>query len=270
MSTHAIAVTGAGSTVVGATTLIGAGITLPAGGPWLIHHIWGQVAKVTTAANEGSGGDLLVRSVSGDIDPDIAPGVYPLVGSPIAQGATPSTSENPLNLWPVDWQGAGKAVLSLSYRNRLAITTASMIAAGVIFGTERPEVKPLKFCDGVFASFASALEQQIGTITLSEKATRIVGICADLNKGDALTSGEEVMATIRLDSADVKLPPSQYPCNRAFNAALGAAIGQAGGTPTNFIPVNIDVIGGSRINIFATTTRSVTGNADLSVYLAYE
>lgn len=265
-----MAVTGTGSTVANAITQIGANLILPAGGPWKIHHIWGQVAKVTTAANEGTGGALLVRSLSGDLEPDIAPGLYPLIGSPAAQGATPSVSENPLNLWEVDWDAAGKAALSLSYQQQLAITTASQVGAGIIFGSERPTVRPLKFCDGVRTAFASAAEQSVGTITLSERATRIVGICADLNKGTAITAGEEILATIRLDSADVKLPPAQYPCNRAFNACLGASIGQSGGAPTRFIPVDIPIVGGARINIFATTTRSVTGNAHVQVYLAYE
>lgn len=270
MATHALAVTGTGGTAALAQTQIGANITLPAGGPWVIHHVWGQVAKITTAANEGTGGALIVRSVSGDLDPDPAPGTYPMLGTPVAQGATPSCSHVPLNLWEVDWTASGKAVMSLTYLNQLAIATGSICAAGIIFGTERPAIRPLRFCDGVRASFASALEQTIGTITLAEKATRIVGIMADLNKGDALTSGEAVVGTIRLDSADVKLPPSQYPCNRAFNAALGAAIGQDSGVRASFIPVDIPVLGGARINVFATTTAAITANADVQVYIAYE
>lgn len=270
MSTFALAVTGTGGTAAGATTQIGSNITLPAGGPWIIHSLWGQVAKVTTVPNEGTGGALVVNSFSGDITPDPAPGTYPLIGACASESANSAIAAVPLNIWPVAWQAAGKAVVQLSYLNHLAITTGSICAAGIIFGDSVPERRPLTFCDGVRSAFASASEQSIGTITLAEKATRIVGILADLNKGDAPTAGEAIMATIRLGSADVKLPPAQYPCNRAFNASDGTAVGQSATPMSNFIPVDIPVEGGARIDVFATTTVSVTGNADVQVYLAYE
>ncbi|KKM99115.1 hypothetical protein LCGC14_1151110 [marine sediment metagenome] len=270
MPTFGLARTGTGGTTALAVTAIGSGLTLPAGGPWNIHHLWGQVAKVSTIPDEGTGGVLLVNSVSGDVTPDPAPGRYPLIGSPASESANAAISAVPLNLWPVDWQGAGKATLTLSYIQQLAITTGSIVACGIIFGTAPPEVRPLKFVDRVQSSFASAAEQTIGSITLAEKATRIVGILADLNKGDVPTAGEAIMATIRLDSADVKFPPAQYPCNRAFNASDGTAVGQSAVAQSQFIPVDIDVQGGAIVDVFATTTVSVTGNADITVYLAYE
>jgi len=172
-------------------------------------------------------------------------------------------------MYPVDWSAAGKATLRLSYLNTLAITTGSVLAAGIIFGDAPPAISPFTFCDGVRASFAATTEQSIGTIILAEKATKIVGIFADLNKGDVPTAGEAIVATIRLDSADMMMPPAQYPCNRAFNASDGTAVGQASSHPTSFIPVDIPVVGGARVNCFATTTASVTGNADVQIYLAY-
>lgn len=270
MSTRALAVTGTGGTAAGAQTQIGSNLTLPAGGPWTIFGVWGMAAKVTAIPDQGTGGALIVNSVSGDLTPDPAPGTYPLIGTPASASANSALSVVPLNIWPVNWKGAGKAQVSLTYLNQLAITTGSIVSAGILFGTEVPERKPLKFCDGVRASFASATEQSIGTITLAEKATRIVGILADLGKGDAHTAAEAVMATIRLGSSDVQLPPSQYPCNRCYNAGDGTAVGQASIPMSQFIPVDIPVEGGARIDIFATTTVSVTGNADVQVYLAYE
>ena len=78
------------------------------------------------------------------------------------------------------------------------------------------------------------------------------------------------MATIRLDSADVMVPPGQYPCNRAFNASDGTAVGQSAVAQSQFIPVDIPVQGGARIDIYATSSVSVTGNADIIVHIAYE
>lgn len=270
MSTHALVTTGTGSTTAATKKKIGDSLVLPAGGPWTIHHIWGQVVKNTTVPDEGTGGTFHVNSLSGDITPDPAPGKYPMIGSPLSESANCGISSVPLNLWPVNWEASGKASIELSYTNLLAITTAPIVAAGIIFGDSRPEPAPLTFCDQVSASFASATEQSIGTITLAEKATRIVGILADLNKGDAVTGGEPIMATIRLDSADIKLPPSQYPCARAFNANDGTAVGASSVSQMQFIPVDIPVVGGARIDCSATTTQSVTGNADVTIYLAYQ
>lgn len=268
--THGIARTGAGGTAALAVTQIGADLTLPAGGPWNIFAVWSQVAKVTTVPNEGTGGDLVVNSVSGDIVPDPAPGQYPIIGSVVSESANSNIAVVPLNVYPVNWQAPGKAVLNLWYRNQLAITTASQVACGILFGEATPEKRPLVFVDTVRTAFASATEQAVGTITLSEKATRIVGILNVLGKGDAPTAGEEVVATVRLASDDISLPPAQYPCCFAYNASDGTAVGQASQPWSEFIPLDIPVIGGSRIQVFATTTISVTGNAEVRTYIAYE
>lgn len=270
MATHAFKETGTGSTSAATKKQIGSTITLPANGPWIIHHIWGQVVKITTVPDEGTGGILNVEAKSGDMTPDPAPGKYPLIGANASESANCAIAAVPLNLWPVRWEASGKAQIDLSYTGLLAITTASITLAGIIFGDAVPEVRPLTFCDTVSSSFASATEQTIGTITLAEKATRIVGILADLNKGDVVTAAEAIAATIRLGSDDVKLPPSQYPCNRAFNASDGTAAGQGATPQSQFIPVDIPVPGGARVDVFATTTASVTGNADVAVFLAYE
>ncbi len=270
MSSHAIAVQGPGATTARVITQIGSDIVLPAGGPWTIYGLWGQVVKKTTVPDEGTGGELIVTARSGDISPNPAPGVYPIIGSPVSESANAALSAVPLNIWPVNWSAAGKAIVQLFYRQQLAITTASEIAAGIFFGDAIPEKRPLVFCDAVQLSWASASEAAVGTITLSEKATRIVGILADLNKSEASTTAEEVMATIRLASDDINLPPSQYPCNRAFNASDGTAVGQSAVAMSNFIPVDIPVEGGARINITVTSSVSVTGNADIAVFLAYE
>lgn len=270
MATHAYARQGPGGTAALADTQIGADIIMPAGGPWLIHHVWGQVVRATNVPDEGATGVLHVQTLSGDLTPDPAPGKYPIMGACVAESSASAIAAVPLNLWPVAWEAAGKSSLKLSFINQLAITTASEVACGILFGDSRPEVLPLTFCDYVQASFASAAEQSVGSITLAEKATRIVGIFADLNKGDAATAAEEIMAIVRLDSNDIKLPPAQYPCARAFNSSDGTAVGQSAVPQAQFIPVDIPVIGGAIINVFATTSISVTANADIIVYLAYE
>ncbi len=270
MGTYGLITTGTGGTAAAAKTQIGSNLTIPAGGPYVIHTIHGVDAKVTTVPNEGIGGQLIVDSYSGDITPDPAPGKYPLPGTPANVSVNDGLASKPVAMWDVNWQAAGKAVIQLYYLNILAITTGSAVVAGIIFGNEIPVKKPLVFCDGVYASFAATAETAIGSITLAEKATRIVGILANLNHGDAVTIAQATAGYIRLTSNDVDLNPGMFPCDRAFDAADGTPVGACSIPKSEFIPVDIEVPGGATINILGTTTQSVTGNADFSVFLAYE
>lgn len=270
MGTRAVSVAGTGGTDARAITQIGSNIILPSGGPWTIFKLWGMAARNTAIPDQGSGGELIVNAVSGDLVPDPAPGKFPLIGTPASSSANSTISANPLNLYDVNWQAAGRASISLSYRNQIAMTTGDNIRAGIIFGDTVPEKRPILFCDSVQASFASASEQTIGSITLAEKATKITGILAVLNKADAITVAEPIIGAIRLASSDMLLPPSQYPFNVCFDSADGTLLGSTSIPQSQFIPVDIPITGGAIIDIFATTDVSVTGNADVSVYLAYE
>jgi hypothetical protein len=158
----------------------------------------------------------------------------------------------------------------MSYRQQLAITAASQVRAGLIFGKEIPEKRPIRFSDSVQASFASATEQSIGSITLAEKASRITGVLAVLNKGDTITVAEPIIGIIRLASSDLLLPPAQFPFNVCFDSSDGTPAGETGMPQSQYIPVDIEITGGAIIDVFATTDISVTGNADVSVFLAYE
>lgn len=270
MSSHGLLVTGTGGTTANSRTQIGSNITLPAGGPWTIYRIWSLIAKDTTVPNEGTGGVLELNSFSGDMDPDPAPGYFPMIGPCISESANAAISANPLQLWNVNLSASGKAIIQFWYHNDAAITTGSDVAAGIIFGASRAEESPIVFVDSVQDEWASATENSVGTITLAEKATRITGILADVNKVDAATAGEPILVTIRLKSDDINLPPAQYPGSRAFNASDGTAVGQSATPMAQFIPVDVPVLGGSRVDVLATSTASVTGNVSCRVFLAYE
>jgi hypothetical protein len=270
MPTHGLLVTGTGGTTADSRTQIGSNIVLPAGGPWIIHGVWSLIAKDTTVPNEGDGGVLELNSFSGDLDPDPAPGLFPLIGPCISESANSAISANPLQFWKTRLTAAGKAVVQFFYLNDQALTTGSDIAAGIIFGDNEPEERPIVFVDSVQDEWAAATENTIGTITLSEKATRITGILADVNKVDAATAGEPCLVTVRLKSDDIMLPPAQYPGSRAFNASDGTAVGQSSTPLARFIPLDIPVTGGSRIDVYGTSTASVTGNCSCRVFIMYE
>ncbi len=267
---HGIIRTGLGATTVDSTTQIGSDIVLPADGPWIIHGLWGQVVKRTTVPDEGTGGFLLLESLQGDITPNPAPARFPLVGACVSESAAAAISPVPLNIWPVNYTAPGRATLSLSYFNDQAITTASRVLVGILFGTAIPETPRGTFCASIQTDHAATAELNMGTITLSQNANRIVGIMADCNKADAATAGEEIAATIRLSSDSIDFQPGEYPCNRAFNASDGTAVGQAATPMSSFIPVDIPVVGGAIITVFNTSTISVTGNISVRVFILYE
>jgi hypothetical protein len=270
MITHGLIVEGAGGTAAATKTQIGSNITMPAGGPFIIHNIFGTAVKDTTIPDEGTQGELIIDSYSGDVSPDPAPGKFPLPGNAISSSANAGLGVVPLTIWFTEWNASGKAVLQLSYLNILAMTTGSDCVLGILFGEATPEWRPAVFCDGIYSSFASATEQLLGTITLSEKAKKITGILADLNKGDAATAGVPCVGHIRLASNDINFAPGMFPCNRGFDATDGVAVGAPSAPQSDFIPVDITVPGGAIINIYGKTTASVTGNADFAVFLAYE
>ena len=268
--THGQSVTGAGATTAATKTQIGSDLTMPAGGPYIIHDLFAQVVKVTAVADEGTGGQLIVDALSGDLSPDPAPGKWPLLGTIAQEGANHSAVAMGLNLWKVNWQAAGKAVLKLSYLNQLAITAGSHVQAGIIFSDSIPGPVRAPYCASVYTAFASATEQSVGSITLSERATKIVGILAELNKGDTWTVAEYLLGYIRLASDSIKLQPAQYPCCFCCDSGDGTPAGESGMPRADFIPVDIPVEGGAIVDVFVKTPISVTGNAEVRVYLAYE
>jgi hypothetical protein len=85
-----------------------------------------------------------------------------------------------------------------------------------------------------------------------------------------LTTAEELIGFFRLASDDVNLVPAQYPFPMAFSAGLGALIQGASFTPSGFIPVDIPIVGGARINCFVDLNTAVTTAAEVQVYIAYE
>ncbi|MCK5481446.1 MAG: hypothetical protein KAJ06_09870 [Gammaproteobacteria bacterium] len=270
MPTHAIITSGTGGTAALAKTQIGSNLTLPAGGPWIISGLFGQVVKSTAVPSEGTGGQLIIDAASGDITPDPSPGKWPMLGAAASSSANSGPAAMGLNIWPINVTAQGKAVISLFYVNQLAITTGSPVQAGIIFGDSVPAAVSSPFCDSVAGAFASASEQSIGTITLSERSKRITGILAELNKGDAWTTAEYVIGFIRLASDSMKMQPAQFPCAYCYNAGDGTIEGETAMPLAAFIPVDIPVERGALIDVFAKTPNAVTGNVEVRVSLMYE
>lgn len=114
-------------------------------------------------------------------------------------------------------------------------------------------------------SEGSTTETKVGTITLSAKAKRIIGVWATAIGGDTLTSTEAVTGIIRLDSADVSLAPFKFPLDQWSILTSGAAA-----LPAHIIPCSIPVGGMNKIDAFVTIDDTTTGTLKVRVGLMYE
>lgn len=267
-NTHGSIVTSTGATTAADKTI--GQITLPAGGPWNIHHVWAQVVSATATAAECIGGHFRFDPASGDLDPDPSPSEFPVFETGSSLGGTIDRGCCPLNLFPVDWTAAGKAVINCILHTSIACTVAPQVLIGMLYGDSRPEAKPFTFCDSIRAAVSSADDTAIDTVTLSQKASRIVGACGILSQDGVLVAGEELIGFFRLASDDVKLPPMMLPFNNVFGAGLGATIFGGSQGPINFIPLDIPVPNGARINAYVDLNTAVTNAANVEIYLAYE
>lgn len=268
-NTHGMAVAGVGPAGAAGEALIGI-VTLPAGGPWNIWGAWSTIALQTLTPGESFGGNFRIDALDGDITPNPSPSRFPtgLGGSHL--GATAPAVANQTQIWPVDWEAPGKARISLIYDEESAVTVATQVVLGILFGKTFPALTPLRWMDKVNAQITVAVDALIGTVTLAEKASRITRIGCQLAQGNVLVAGEELLGFFRLGSDDVNMAPGQYPCNAGYSAGLGVAIGQCNIVPPLMIPVDIPVDGGARIDCFIDLNTAVTNAAEVEVFIGYE
>ena len=267
-NTHSLAVTGAGVTT--ATDVTVGQIIMPAGGPWVIHNIFGQVVRATATAGESNQGQIVLQSASGDIVPNPAPSIWPLIESGSFLGATADQSVCPLHIYDVNFEAAGKAAINLIYRQPTTVTVAPQLVLGVMFGKTRPAPSHWIYSDLMRAQVTTAAEISIGTVTLAERATRITGVMATITQDNVITAGEELIGICRLASDDIDLTPFQFPTANAFGAGLGGLIQSATNLYSYFLPVDIPVTGGARIQGFLDLNTAVTNACECEIYIAYE
>jgi len=267
--THGQVVQAAGVTTV-AETLIGL-IELPSRAePWKLHNVMGQVVQAVADVALATGGVIRMESVSGDITPDPGPSRWPVYSQGSHLGATVGANSCALHRYDIDLLAAGKANINLNSINAIAQTTAPRWTAGVAFGHTIPEPRRAKFCDRVRTTVTAAARTAVGTIALSEKATRIVGIFGSLKQSGVLVTAEELTGFFDLSSDDISLSPSQWMFNEVSGAGIGALIQGAPATMPQVHLVDIPVIGGADIDVFVTLGVAVTNPANVDVFVLYE
>lgn len=268
--THGMAVAGAGSAAAGEAVITGAPIVLPAGGPYTIFKIWGVVCQATAAAAEAYGGYMRFEATVGDISPNPSPMKMPVgqIGSSL--GATIDVGVCPVAMYDVAFEAPGKASINLIMSTPTVLAVAPQVCMGIIFGKTRPVSAPFIYTEYVRAQVTAVALTAVGTITLPEKATKIVGVCGVLAQDNVLTAGEELLGYFSLASDDVKLPPAQFPFQGGYSAGLGALINNVSKVLPVWIPVVIPLTGGARIDCSVKLNTAVTNAAEVQIFLAFE
>lgn len=268
--THAMAVAGAASAAAGEAIISGAGIVLPAGGPYTIFQVWCSHAPATLTPAEQVGDYFRLNAASGDLTPNPQPSRFPTGNMGSYLGATADVGSLPTVIHDVEYEAAGKATLELIYNTPVIRTVAEQVVLGIIFGKTRPVLKPFHFVDRVRALVNAAALTAVGTITISEKATKIVAVCGMLAQDGVLTAAQELLGFFSIASDDVKLPPAQYPFQGAYGAGLGALINNSVGMRPLWIPVEIPITGGARIDCSVDLNTAVTNTAEVQIFIAFE
>lgn len=248
----------------------GGDLTLPADGPWRLHHLWGIMYNDGAAADQALNPIMKFNSPTGDIIPDPTPNEFPLASTPPGDTTNCGTVQTPVTIIPVDWLGAGKANVAAFALTGVAAVAPASVVWGIIFSREIPETVRFTHCDHVQKDITGAAETSVGTIRLSERATRLTGVYAALNLNDTLTGGEEVGGWITLSSSDVDLTPGRFPLDQMFHGAYGTPVNLPISRAPVWIPLNTAVPGGADIDISATMFENSGNHATVVVYLAYE
>jgi len=98
------------------------------------------------------------------------------------------------------------------------------------------------------------VETSIGTITITQKASRIVAVWAYAMAGAIMTSAESITGIVRFASADLSLAPLSFPLH-LINILTSGAIG----FNPQFIPVNLPSQGNPIVEGFVTMDMAQTG-----------
>lgn len=245
-------------------------ITLPAGGPWVIHHVYGQCVNNTVADTTDFGQRFSFIPATGDLAPTSIPSDFPFPPFTRIWGTPNSRIISHLTLQPVFWTAPGKAILTINTNSDSGFRNNERAIIGILYSPTIPQPAHSPFSAFVSGATAGAAETSLGTITLSEGARKITSITALLEQGGGATPTTQAVAFIRLDSADFAITPAQFPVNAIFGFPRTANQPSMTQHPLVSIPLDIPVPKGARIDCFVTLHEATASSEVISLYLQYE
>lgn len=239
-------------------------ITLPAGDNWKIQAI----ALTCVCATQVEGNlELRMRCNSGDVSPNPSPFKIP-IPSFTAQQTTPAVAHS---LQPfvvrTNFRAAGKSILEFFIFNRGATATYYYSVSIIIADQNIDMPSAIVYSDSSSANVTATTETSLGTITISESAKKLTGVCCfGIPNASAFAASKTLSGKLRLDSNDVLLTPFDVP----MTAFSGSSTAPNITVPTIpfWYPLDVPVPGGARITGYVTEQIAV--DADITFWIAYQ
>lgn len=267
-SSHGQVIVAAGVATV-ANTRLGE-FTVPAReGGWTMNHVMGQLVPITNTPAEAVNGFFGFTTPTGNFEPSPDPSRFLVAAQSSCLGAVADVPTCPLHRYDIENKIAGNALVGIAVELAIAAATAPIWAVGVHYAPDIVVPKRAFWCDRVRTTVTAAARTLVGRITLSERASEIVGIMGHLIQDGVLVTAEELIGFYDLVSDDVSLQPSEWLFNQAFGAGLGATINGGQIAPPMPHPVSIPVPGGAKIDCFVTLETAVTNGADAEIMILY-
>jgi hypothetical protein len=270
MATHGIGRLDFIESKMDADVQIGDLIVMPAGGPWLIHHVWTQGIPNLSVVDKFLDGYIHLNSEGGDLRPDPEPGSFPLQTHPNPNFPTDVCQRSLLNIFRTRIVAPGKAQLSLNLFTYVGAHSWTSLSAGILFGTDIPVVRHSPWSAQLHKIVSIAGETLVGTITLPESATRITSFFGDLVIFDSIFQNETAICNFRLESPDTDFAPAVFPAFTCYHNVTAGSFGWSDQPRVETIPLDIPVLHGSRINLFANLLGDLSRAAYAKCFITYE
>ena len=245
-------------------------LTLPAGGPWIIHHVYGQIIKVSNTDPDTIVATFYFQPAAGDFSPNPTPSFFPFDTTGKASASAVNMPQSTISLFPVFWTAPGSAQLEVFTAQRATSPGNLTGTIGILYSARAPQQTfPTKYAQ-LDSTINSTNEEQLGTIQLAQSSRRLLGIHGHMEQEDEIRDDDIAVGTIRLDSADLALSPLSFPFQTIYGPAPTASFQAIQNGAPFFIPLDIPVPKGARIDVFTTWADHFTVQQMQQVYLAYE
>jgi len=171
---------------------------------------------------------------------------------------------------PVSWETPGKMTFDVHAYDEHAGAVAELLTVAIFFGKVRPLFIPAQLIDRLSGTITKNTTTLLGTITLAETATKIVGISGRVTPNVAQPQNEQLHASFTLESDDIDLTPSTWPIDPMISGFTGGEAHAETIGPLKFIPVDIPVPKGARVNVYFTINSAIASDPYAQFFLAYE
>jgi len=244
---------------------------MPAGGPWTIFGVYSAIARFDTAELYPAQYTLQLESLTGDMYPGTAACQFPgMITNPGYVDTSSNMTAAIPTIYDTEILISGKSQLRFNIFWHSNREQYAYVMAGIIFGKKRPVLTPIKWLAHIGYGVTDDTETLLGTITFPEETSKLISVMSNaMAYSEGLGTPGICLYSLRLASDDKSIQPLEIPGQSVIDVPNNASAITGYSPQPPRIPFNVDLPGGSRISVFATTyaaTRLIYINA----FLQYE